>query len=81
MRKVSFINNYTMRKRFVLISLLLLVFLISPAAFSQNKNVKVNNSGIVKFAFLTDLHISDVATNSEDLRLSVADLNSVTGLS
>ena len=69
-----------MRKRFVLISLLLLVFLISPAAFSQNKNVKVNNSGIVKFAFLADLHISDVATNSEDLRLSVADLNSVPGL-
>ncbi|MEZ7874222.1 MAG: PQQ-binding-like beta-propeller repeat protein [Bacteroidales bacterium] len=69
-----------MRKKFVLISLLLLVFLISPAAFSQNKNVKVNNSGIVKFAFLADLHISDVATNSEDLRLSVADLNSVPDL-
>jgi len=64
-----------MRKITLLISLLFAVFLISPAAASQNRKVSTKNSEIIRFAFLTDLHISDVASNVEDLRLSVADLN------
>lgn len=64
-----------MRKITLLISLLLVVLLISPAAASQNKKVSTKSSDVIRFAFLTDLHISDVATNIEDLRLSVADMN------
>ena len=64
-----------MRKITLLISLLLAVLLISPAAASQNNKVITKSSDVIKFAFLADLHISDVASNIEDLRLSVADIN------
>ena len=55
------------------LTLLLLIFLLSPDNQAQNKN-------IVRFAFLTDLHISDVATNAEDLEFSVEDLNNISNL-
>lgn len=64
-----------MRKITLLISLLLAVLLVSPNAASQNNKVITKSSDVIKFAFLADLHISDVASNIEDLRLSVADLN------
>ncbi|MDP3452846.1 MAG: PQQ-binding-like beta-propeller repeat protein, partial [Bacteroidales bacterium] len=35
---------------------------------------------LVRFAFLADLHISDVATNVEDLEISVAHINSLKGI-
>lgn len=62
-----------MKKLFPLTTLLLLVSFITLSAAPDNKNV-------IKFALLADLHISDVATNIEDLRLSVADLNSFSDL-
>jgi len=55
------------------ITLLFLIILLSPDIQAQNKN-------IVRFAFLTDLHISDVATNAEDLEFSVEDLNNISNL-
>ncbi|PKP41367.1 MAG: metallophosphoesterase [Bacteroidetes bacterium HGW-Bacteroidetes-10] len=55
------------------ITFLLLIILLSPDIQAQNKN-------IVRFAFLTDLHISDVATNAEDLEFSVEDLNNISNL-
>jgi len=47
------------------------------ASFSKfSVNASAQDS-IIKFAFLTDLHISDVPANAEDLEKSVADINSM----
>lgn len=45
----------------------------SSSRFSINASVQ---DSIIMFAFLTDLHISDVPANAEDLEKSVADINS-----
>ncbi|NTU94541.1 MAG: PQQ-binding-like beta-propeller repeat protein [Bacteroidales bacterium] len=47
------------------------------ASFSKFAINALAQDSIIKFAFLTDLHISDVATNAEDLEKSVADINSM----
>lgn len=60
-------------KALKVLALLCLLFLYSADSQAQQKRA-------VRFAFLTDLHISDVATNAEDLELSVSDLNSMSGL-
>jgi outer membrane protein assembly factor BamB len=39
-----------------------------------------NNDSLIKFAYLADLHISDVASNVEDLKMSIADINSMQDL-
>ena len=60
-------------KAFKVLVLFCLLFLYSADSQAQQKKP-------VRFAFLTDLHISDVATNAEDLELSVSDLNTMSGL-
>jgi len=60
-------------KALKVIALVCLLLLYSADNQAQQKKA-------IRFAFLTDLHISDVATNSEDLELSVADLNSMNNL-
>lgn len=60
-------------KAFKVLALFCLLFLYSADSQAQQKKP-------VRFAFLTDLHISDVAANAEDLELSVSDLNSMSGL-
>jgi len=60
-------------KALKVLALLCLLFLYSADNQAQQKRS-------VRLAFLTDLHISDVATNAEDLELSVSDLNSMSGL-
>lgn len=61
-------------KAFKVLALFCLLFLYSADSQAQKKMA-------VRFAFLTDLHISDVLTNAEDLELSVEDLNSISNLS
>ena len=47
----------------------------SASASSFAINTSAHDS-VVRFAFLTDLHISDVATNAEDLEKCIIDINS-----
>lgn len=55
------------------IALLSILLLYSADNQAQQKSA-------IRFAFLTDLHISDVVANTEDLERSVTDLNSLSGL-
>jgi outer membrane protein assembly factor BamB/Icc-related predicted phosphoesterase len=49
-------------------------------AFSKFSTNVLAQDSVVRFAFLTDLHISDVSANAEDLEKSVADINGQTDI-
>lgn len=68
----------------ILLSLALLVLCVSGYAayanISLTDETPANGRTIVKFAYLADLHVSEVAANVEDLRNSIADINNLKGV-
>ena len=68
----------------ILLSLALLVLCVSGYAACANILFKdettAKGRAVVRFAYLADLHVSEVAANVEDLRNSVADINNLKGV-
>jgi len=72
-----------MMKRYFLLIGLLLCFISGYSVGSPRQDIgepKDHKKVLVRFAYLADLHISDVATNVEDLEISVKDINSLKGI-
>ena len=72
----------TMKKYFILIALLL-CYISSYSSDYLAEDVGPPQTGkkaLVRFAYLADLHVSDVATNVEDLETSVKDINNLKGI-
>src|SRR3989339_2038724 len=72
-----------MMKRYFILIGLLLCFISGYSVGSPRQDIgepKDHKKVLVRFAYLADLHISDVATNVEDLEISVKDINSLKGI-
>lgn len=62
-------------QKLLCLTLVIIIFLSGKNLFSQSGKWQQ-----VRFAYLADLHISDVASNVEDLEISVADINTLKGV-
>ncbi|MDP3435791.1 MAG: PQQ-binding-like beta-propeller repeat protein, partial [Bacteroidales bacterium] len=71
-----------MKKYFLLIALLICnISGYSAGLLSTDIGPPIEGKkALVRFAYLADLHISDVAANVEDLEISVKDINSLKGI-
>ncbi len=68
----------------IFLSLALLVLCVSVYSADLNLSVaddtQARGKAVVRFAYLADLHVSEVAANVQDLRNSIADINNMKGV-